>query len=757
LRRIFALATTLAIALTGLTALPSWASAPQSGTYDCNTGVRQNTPSDPSYTILNGVVSGGAGCVGVVEIPAGAISIQAWSFVDAVQVTQLNIPASVTSIGEGLLYRSTRVEAINVDTASADYSSTDGVLFDKTQATLIKYPQAKLGVSYSIPGSVTNIARWSFINAGLLTNIQIPPGVTYIGDGSFARTSITAITLPAGLTEIQDYTFEDAPISGITVPQGVTKIGRFAFHGATHLATVSLPTSLNLIDVGAFQGASTLNSVDIPEGVASIGDYAFYETYALQTVHLPSTLHSIGTRAFSMPDGMSQYAGSLTSVNLPDGLTTIGESAFRETKITSVTIPGSVTNLGIAAFAVMPELTSITILPGALTTIGPYAFSTIPKLASITLPDNITVIADGAFCQPSEAHIQSLVTSIRLPSNLTSIGSSAFLGHNGITSITIPAGVTSIGDQAFAAATSLTSVSFAGPVAPAIGYGAFAGITTAPTTTIPLTTTGVGVGAGWSGLQVTRPNGAVTCGGGGTFTVTNGVVTGSTSTCSGAVAVPYGITSVGWAAFWTRQITSVSIPNTVTTIASHAFRQTALTSVTIPASVQSIGELSFGTTPLTQLTFDAGSSLTSIGDYAFQSSQFTTVTIPASVTSISNTAFQANVNLASIHFSGTIPAGWPWSASANVLVSGNVSCGATGYFVISDNTVIGRRDCTGSVIIPEGVTAVGVQAFDAAQEYGRFGRGNPYGSTIETDITSLTIPNTVTSIGDFAFRHTHIT
>lgn len=254
------------------------------------------------------------------------------------------------------------------------------------------------------------------------------------------------------------------------------------------------------------------------------------------------------------------------------------------------------------------------------------------------------------------------------------------------------------------------------------------------------------------------PNGPLSCGGAGTFTVSNNVVTSSSSDCSGAVTIPSGITGIGSGAFWTRGLmTSVSLPNTVTYIDNSAFRQTGLTSITIPGSVQTIGFLSFGTTYLTQITFDLPSSLTTIGAYAFQSSTFSSVTIPASATSVSNTAFQANNNLTTINYLGTIPSGWPWSAPASVTVSGNVNCGTTGYFVISENTVVGRKDCTGSVVIPVGVTAIGGEAFDAAQDYGGgVGRENPYGSTIATNITSLTIPNTVTSIDWFAFRSNRI-
>jgi uncharacterized repeat protein (TIGR02543 family) len=84
--------------------------------------------------------------------------------------------------------------------------------------------------------------------------------------------------------------------------------------------------------------------------------------------------------------------------------------------------------------------------------------------------------------------------------------------------------------------------------------------------------------------------------------------------------------------------------------------------------------------------------------------------------------------------------------------SGDVACGTTGYFIVLENSVAGNWNCTGSVSIPHGVTTIGT-AFDADPGYNGLGYYNSYGSTIATNVTSLTISNTVTSIADFAFRY----
>lgn len=130
------------------------------------------------------------------------------------------------------------------------------------------------------------------------------------------------------------------------------------------------------------------------------------------------------------------------------------------------------------------------------------------------------------------------------------------------------------------------------------------------------------------------------------------------------------------------------------------------------------------------------------------------ITIPAGVT-VGSDAFATSSQLGRIAFLGDVPLGAPWGASPNVLVLRGISCGTSGYFVVWGTIVLGRHNCTGSVVIPEGITQIAEAAFDADPGYG--GVGHPeYGlynnSTVSTSITSLTLPSTLTSIGSFGFR-----
>ena len=187
----------------------------------------------------------------------------------------------------------------------------------------------------------------------------------------------------------------------------------------------------------AFRGNVNLRSVVINDGVTSIGEAAFRNT-GLTSVTIPNSVTSIGEGAFSWCDG-------LTSVTIPNSVTSIGKDVFWNCPgLTSVTIPASVTSIGEGAFTNCIGLTSVTI-PNSVTSIGNFAFADCIGLTSVTIPNSVT-----------------------------SIGKAAFSGCTGLTSVTIPNSVTSIGEDAFCDCSGLTSVTIYAPSLGENGYGATA-------------------------------------------------------------------------------------------------------------------------------------------------------------------------------------------------------------------------------------------------------------------------------------------
>ena len=305
--------------------------------------------------------------------------------------------------------------------------------------------------SINIPESVTSIGEYTFQNCSGLTSINIPKGVTSIRSSTFyGCSSLKSISIPESVTSIGYEAFRGCrSLTSINIPKSVTIVGTGAFRSCSSLTSISIPESVTTIGEFAFYYCSSLTSISIQKSVTTIGNYAFYGCSSLTSINIPESVTTIGCSTFarcssltniSIPERVTKidrYAfsncSSLTSISIPESVTTIYNYAFQNcSALTSINIPERVTIIYDYTFEGCSSLKSISI-PNKVTTIGSSVFYKCSSLKSISIPKSVTTIGSSAFRDCS-----SLTSTYIKATSLSTYGSNAF--YNSPTTIYVPSG-----------------------------------------------------------------------------------------------------------------------------------------------------------------------------------------------------------------------------------------------------------------------------------------------------------------------------
>lgn len=210
----------------------------------------------------------------------------------------------------------------------------------------------------------------------------------------------------------------------------VTGLGAYSFSG---YASAS-PYPHNSYQIGR-----NIRSVDIPQGVTSIGNHAFFDCFDLENITIPQSVTSIGDVAF----GCCKFTTLSLGENIETNIETIGDDAFYYCiELESVTIPQSVTSIGNDAFGQCHDLQSLTIKDAA-TSIGHRAFLGCTSLETISLGENIKTIGYHAFNSCTSINL----TNVTIPENVTTIRPGTFDYCTHLEYIMLPAGLTSFQDS----------------------------------------------------------------------------------------------------------------------------------------------------------------------------------------------------------------------------------------------------------------------------------------------------------------------
>ena len=621
-----------------------------------------------------------------VVIKDGITTVGDYIFMDLTKLTSVEIPNTVTSIGE-CAFMGTGLTSVTFPNSVTDIKW--GAFYNCESLT-----------SISLPNSVKNIATYAFYRCIGLKNVVIPSSVTSLANDAFsACTGLESITvasenstydsrnncnaiietstntlivgckntsIPNSVTSIGNNAFNGVGLTSVTIPASVTSIGDLAFAYCTELQKLELQAETPpTCGEDVFDGVSNcvlsvpgssietykttapwsaFSSIEALSGGSSSGNLGENITWTLDEQGV-LTIEGSGEMPnydYSSPSPLKGL--SCKTVVIGEGITTIGNLMFYEnSELTSVTIPNSVTSIGDAAFCNCTGLKSL-FIPSSVTSIGSGAFSRCSGLESITVDSENTTYDSRRSCNAIiETSTNTLIAGCKntyIPSNVTSIGGSAFYSAK-LTGVTIPASVTSIGDQAFAYCTELQKIEFYGGNAPTLGDDVFEEVDMNNCTLYATDYTTYMVNTQFQNFKNTEMlypwTNSGTCGDGVNWMLhAQGVLeiegTGAMNDFEDMT-----LNERPWKYL---SYTKVAIGEGVTTIGNNAFKDNdELTSVTIPNSVTSIGDFAFRCCEgLTSV--DIPSFVTSIGSNSFYlCTALPSVTIPSTVTNIGGMAF----------------------------------------------------------------------------------------------------------------------
>ncbi len=403
-----------------------------------------------------------------IVIKDGTLGINKNVFNGCTGLTSVVIPESVTNIGHYAFFNSGLKSITFLGSPKIQFEGGFAFQGNNLEAVYIYDLEAWCNISFLNGNNPLRNKADLYLNDEKVVDLVIPEGIRELRAAAFEGCqSIQTVILPQSLTSLADgWAFASCTnLTSINIPDGVTDIGEDSFYNCSSLTSINIPKNVTSIGTQAFYCCSSLTSVTIGSGVTSIGKQAFYECRGLNAVHI-TDLAAWCNISFSTYDSNPLYFANYLYMNdqeikdliIPENVTDIHDYAFEcGYGLTSVTIPDTVVNIGQSAFTYCKNLTSVTISNG-VENIGQYAFWGCSGLTSVTINNN--AIASKSYKSSSNLAdiFGSQVTEYIFGDNVQSIGTYICSSCSDIASLSIPNSVKNIGNYAFSDCTGLKTV-----------------------------------------------------------------------------------------------------------------------------------------------------------------------------------------------------------------------------------------------------------------------------------------------------------
>ncbi|MBQ7962387.1 MAG: leucine-rich repeat protein [Clostridia bacterium] len=521
------------------------------------------------------------------------------------EITSVTFPDSIQFSSFPVFSYCSKLSEIIVYPDNPNYSTHDGVLFNKDKTRLIQYPMAKEGTQYTIPGTVTEIWYCAFRQCNNLTDITVTDNVIKIYDSAFyGCENLKNIIIGNGLETIDDRIIFLCPrieninvseeneyfssINGAMYNKGKTEL---IYYPPSNPATsISIPATVKTIDETSFDSAQKLTKITVDENNNCFSSDAHGVLF-----------NKDKTKIIRYPLGKTE-----TYYEIPSGVKIITDNCFTNcTSLSEIVFPESTEYLSLLSFSGTPFLYSNYELDNNLFYIGNHLIGSQGNMTECTIREGTVSIGAEAFTNRNH-----LLQKIEIPETIRHIGPQAFIGCSALENITFKENIETIGEAAFGGCSALKNVTFNGNVE-TVGSQTFTFCTALENVTFKGNVDTIGDHAfiNCPALENVIFNGTVE---------TIGEAAFIECAALKEISLPDGIKSIGEGAFGgCTSLKNITIPASVTSLGNNVFMLcSALEDITINCNISELNsEMFVGCTSLRNITFTG--TVDTIGEHAF--------------------------------------------------------------------------------------------------------------------------------------------